>query len=128
MVSSKRLIELARKWKKIAVSGKKRNFIASRGHVFLYTVDDRRFMIPLSYLNNELFRELFRMAEEVFGLPTDGPIKVPCDTEFMENLLSIIRYSSSMHVERAEALTVSNGHCRASAVPVDLQNLQLVVM
>ncbi|KAG0477822.1 hypothetical protein HPP92_012541 [Vanilla planifolia] len=75
MVGSKRLSELAKKWKKMAVSGRKRIFVASRGHVFLYTIDGWRFMIPLPYLNNELFRELFRMAEEVFGLPTDGPIK-----------------------------------------------------
>ncbi|KAK8948242.1 hypothetical protein KSP40_PGU015544 [Platanthera guangdongensis] len=114
--SSKRLIEMARKWKKIAVFGRKRissgtrTVVASRGHVFVYSADNRRFIIPLTYLSSDIFRELLRMSEEEFGLPTNGPVTLPFDASFLEYLLSLLKFPIPMEVERAALISISN--CR----------------
>ncbi|CAN1770904.1 Auxin-responsive protein SAUR36 [Linum perenne] len=59
--------------------------VANRGHFVVYTADFKRFVLPLSYLEHAVFRELFQKSEEEFGVPCDGPIMVPCDSVFMEN-------------------------------------------
>ncbi|KAL2936954.1 Auxin-responsive protein SAUR64 [Bienertia sinuspersici] len=53
--------------------------------------DGRQFEVPLFYLMNEVFRNLFRMAEEEFGLPTDRPITLLCDLVFLEYAMFRIR-------------------------------------
>lgn len=75
--------------------------LASRGHVFVYTTDGKRFMVPLAYLKNDIFRELFKMSEEVFGLPSNGPITLPCDAANMEYIVSLLRSQASRDVESA---------------------------
>ena len=52
--------------------------VADKGHFVVYTTDKRRFVVPLMYLNNEIFRELLKMSEDEFELPNDGPITLPC--------------------------------------------------
>ncbi|KAF9663349.1 hypothetical protein SADUNF_Sadunf17G0040600 [Salix dunnii] len=42
------------------------------------------FFFSLRYLNNEIVREILRLADEEFGLPSSGPLMLPCDGEFME--------------------------------------------
>lgn len=51
---------------------------AQKGHFVVYTADQRRFVIPLKYLKNNIIGELFRIAEDEFGLPNSGPITLPC--------------------------------------------------
>ncbi|KAL6011855.1 hypothetical protein ACLOJK_002321 [Asimina triloba] len=65
--------------------------IADKGHFVVYTVDGRRFMVPLEYLHCPIFQQLFKMSEDAFGLPSDGPIKLPCDTVFMECIVSFLQ-------------------------------------
>ncbi|KAF8377737.1 hypothetical protein HHK36_031122 [Tetracentron sinense] len=91
MVSPKRLIAMARKWGKLAAMGRRRislpkatNGLADRGHFIVYTTDNKRFLVPLPYLSSKIFRELFKMSEDEFGLPSDGPITLPCDAVFLE--------------------------------------------
>ncbi|KAL6963635.1 hypothetical protein U1Q18_034642 [Sarracenia purpurea var. burkii] len=73
---SKKLIQMARKWQKLATISRKRiSFPRTKfdeGHFVVYTADQRRFVIPLAYLNTELFRKLLKMAEEEYGLPIHG--------------------------------------------------------
>ncbi|KAK8952502.1 hypothetical protein KSP39_PZI004395 [Platanthera zijinensis] len=125
---------MARRWKKMAVLGRKRilsatqNAVASRGHVFVYSADGRRFTIPLRYLSGSIFHELLRISEEEFGLPADGPITVPCDAAFMERVLFALRRPTSMDVETAVLLSISN--CRlvkSSSSFEDLQKKQVLV-
>ncbi|KAK8948243.1 hypothetical protein KSP40_PGU015543 [Platanthera guangdongensis] len=117
MVSSKRLIEMARKWKKMAVLGRKRissatrTVVASRGHVFVYSADKRRFKIPLAYLSSDIFGELLKMSEEEFGLPAIGPITLPFDASFLEYLLSLLKFRVPMEIERAALVSISNCRC-----------------
>ncbi|KAK8960255.1 hypothetical protein KSP40_PGU003799 [Platanthera guangdongensis] len=134
MVSSKRLIEMARKSKKMAVLGRKRIssatriVVASRGHVFIYSADKRRFKIPLAYLNSDIFRELLRMSEEEFGLPTIGPITLPFDASFLEYLLSLLKIPVPMEVERAALVSISNCRCMAPTLSIDEFCMQQVVL
>ncbi|KAK3431023.1 hypothetical protein EUGRSUZ_E04346 [Eucalyptus grandis] len=91
MISTKKLIQMARKWRKMATIGRKRisfhrtnsksastnvnrSSVAQKGHFVVYTTDERRFMISLSFLSNDIVRELFRVSEEEFGIPCDERI------------------------------------------------------
>ncbi|KAK9129307.1 hypothetical protein Sjap_009794 [Stephania japonica] len=102
MIKPKRLMEMARKWRKAAAIGRRRislmqssnvkvlggnkssDSIAEKGHFVVYTIDNVRFVIPLKFLSSDIFRELLRMSEEKFGLPGSGPITLPCDSVFLK--------------------------------------------
>ena len=90
MISAKKLIKLAKKWQKLAALRRKRialpqmdrsscstSEMADKGHFVVYSADQKRFLLPLNYLNNKIVRELLKLAEEEFGLPTNGPLIVP---------------------------------------------------
>ena len=69
---------------------------------FLHT-NQRQFVISLVYLNNETIRELFKLSEEEFGLPSDGlgwAITLPCDSIFMEYVISLIQHSVAKGPEK----------------------------
>lgn len=40
--------------------------------------EQRRFVIPVEYLNHPRFAELLKETEEEFGFRNDGPIVIPC--------------------------------------------------
>lgn len=63
--------------------------VADTGHFVVYSSDNRRFAIPLVYLNNEIFRELLRMSEDKYGTPSEGPIILPCDLVFMDYVILV---------------------------------------
>ena len=65
-------------------------------------------MIPLVYLNNEIVREIFKLSEEEFGLPSDGPVTLPCDSVFMEHVISLIQRGVDKNLEKALLATVSS--------------------
>ncbi|KAJ9704579.1 hypothetical protein PVL29_002912 [Vitis rotundifolia] len=109
---------MAREWQKVAAIRRKRislprthqdldagycstSSVADKGHFVVYTADQRRFMIPLVYLNSKIFRELFEMSEEEFGLPSDGPITLPCDSFFMEYIIFLVQRGVAKDLEKA---------------------------
>ncbi|KAL2936943.1 Auxin-responsive protein SAUR62 [Bienertia sinuspersici] len=50
------------------------------------------------------------MAEEEFGLMSEGPITLPCDSSFMEYAISILQRHASEALEKADfAKTQSHG-------------------
>ncbi|XP_002279305.2 auxin-responsive protein SAUR68 [Vitis vinifera] len=121
---------MAREWQKVAAIRRKRislprtsqylgaghcstSSVADKGHFVVYTADQRRFMIPLVYLNSEIFRELFEMSEEEFGLPSDGPITLPCDSFFMEYILFLVQRGVAKNLEKA--LLTSVAHTQSSS-------------
>ncbi|KAL6963634.1 hypothetical protein U1Q18_034641 [Sarracenia purpurea var. burkii] len=101
MISSKKLLKMARKWQKLATISRKRiSFPRTKGHFdeghfVVYTADQRRFVIPLAYLNTELFRELLKMAEEEYGLPSHGADRrrflVPLANFNNENFIELLK-------------------------------------
>ncbi|KAH7692283.1 Small auxin-up RNA protein [Dioscorea alata] len=73
--------------------------VAEKGHFNVYTSEGKRFIVPLAYLDNRIFKELLRISEEEFGLPCDGPITLPCDAASMEYVLSLLRRGVSKEIE-----------------------------
>ncbi|XP_061346921.1 auxin-responsive protein SAUR64-like [Gastrolobium bilobum] len=107
---------MARKWQRLVgikrkeISLPRMNHkvkVADKGHFVVYTIDKGRFVIPLAYLRSKIFRELFRMSKEQFGLPNDGPITLPCDADFLEYVVSLVQKHVSTDLENAVQLIAS---------------------
>ncbi|KAL5803641.1 hypothetical protein ACOSQ4_031946 [Xanthoceras sorbifolium] len=125
MTSLKKLIRMAKKWQKLAGRNQKRVLfprnngdvdaeMADEGHFVVYTTDRRRFTFPISYLSNYIFLELLRMSEEEFGLPSNGPITLPCDAIFMEYVVSLIQGCVDRHLQEALLMSVASSRCSPS--------------
>ncbi|KAK9690686.1 hypothetical protein RND81_09G147000 [Saponaria officinalis] len=119
MISTKKLIKMARKWQKFAAASRRRvswprTNVSDKGHVFIYASDGKRFTIPLTYLKSEIIQQLFRMAEEEFGLTSDGPITLPCDSNLMEYALSVLERHLTEDLQKAFILSVAEC-CSSSA-------------
>ncbi|XP_058006642.1 auxin-responsive protein SAUR68-like [Hevea brasiliensis] len=131
MISPKKLIKISRNWHRIAsVRRKGTSFrrISSNttadlpntssstrtGNFVIYTNDCRRFAIPLAYLSNNVIRELFKMSEDVFGLPSEGATKFPCDAVFMEYVVSLIKRGLAKDVKKALIMFMETSCCSIS--------------
>ncbi|XP_038705384.1 auxin-responsive protein SAUR68-like [Tripterygium wilfordii] len=129
MISTKKLFRLARKWQKfVAIRRKRVSFptskdvldvescctsSTSKGYFVVYTNDQRRFVLPLKFLNHDVVQELFKLAEEEFGLPSDGPLTLPCDASFMEYVIALIQHHISKDVQKALLMSISS-RCSSS--------------
>ncbi|GMP67040.1 hypothetical protein CsSME_00027163 [Camellia sinensis var. sinensis] len=99
-----------------------------KGHFTVYTADQKRFVIPLVYLNNDIFRVLLKVAEEEYGLPRDGPITLPCDAVFMDDVASLIRRHTAKDLQRELLTTITSGCCLSfSYLQEGLTDQQLLV-
>ncbi|KAJ9704637.1 hypothetical protein PVL29_002946 [Vitis rotundifolia] len=124
MINPKKLTRMV-KWQKVAALGRKRislqrinkgadanscstSTVAEKGHFVVYSSDRRGFVIPLAYLNSEIFRELLQMSEEEFGIQSDGPITLPCDSVFMDYVISFIQRGVAKDLERALILSLAS--------------------
>ncbi|XP_022633735.1 auxin-induced protein 6B-like [Vigna radiata var. radiata] len=61
-----------------------------KGYIAVYVGDQRkRFMIPVSYLNQPSFQDLLSQAEEEFGYdhPTGG-LTIPCGEDVFSDITS----------------------------------------
>ncbi|KAM0947373.1 putative small auxin-up RNA [Dioscorea sansibarensis] len=108
---------MMRKWQKVVAMARKitsprasgcsdinecsTSSVAERGHLHEYSLEGKRFTIPLAYLNNVVFKELLKRSEEEFGLPSDGPITLPCDAVSIVCVLSMLRKGVSKEMETA---------------------------
>ncbi|XP_052167419.1 auxin-responsive protein SAUR36 [Oryza sativa Japonica Group] len=113
MISAKRLVQLAKKWQRMAALGRKRvmaaaqeteecsTSVAVKGHCVMYTADGRRFEVPLVYLGMRVFIELLRMSQEEFGFTSDGRIMLPCDAAEMEYAMCLLKRNASADVVNA---------------------------
>ncbi|KAL2923071.1 Auxin-responsive protein SAUR66 [Bienertia sinuspersici] len=105
MISAKKLIKMARKWQKTAATSRKRlslqRTVTDKGHIVVYTIEGRRFMIPLMCLKREIFRELFRMAEQELGIAISAAIMLPCDASFIEYVILMIQRNATEDLEKA---------------------------
>ncbi|XP_019157551.1 PREDICTED: auxin-responsive protein SAUR68-like [Ipomoea nil] len=129
MISSKKLIKLAKRWKKFgklaAIRRKRISFsrqnddadscstssAVNKGHFSVYTADQKRFVVPLSYLENEIIRQLLNLSEEEFGLPCNGPIILPCDAAFLDYIISLLsRRGLSKELENALLISVTTSY------------------
>ncbi|XP_058733623.1 auxin-responsive protein SAUR68-like [Vicia villosa] len=103
---------MAKKWQKMAVRRRKRisylrnevvlkSPAVNKGHFVVYSIDRKRFVVPLEYLSTNVFRELFKWSEEVFGLPGNRPIMLPCDSVFLNYAISLVQERIPEDVEKA---------------------------
>ncbi|KAE8724918.1 putative SAUR-like auxin-responsive protein family [Hibiscus syriacus] len=128
MISAKKLINLTRKWQQMAsIRGKRitlprttmeaetnscsTSSVVDKGHFVVYSVDRKRFVLPLEYLKNKIVMELFNLAEEEFGLPGNGLLILPCDANFMKYVIALIKRKPSKEVEKALIMSVNRGRC-----------------
>ncbi|PHT64786.1 Auxin-responsive protein SAUR67 [Capsicum annuum] len=144
MISTNKLIKMARKWQKFAAMQRKRisltgngsdadgcstysPSIVGKGHFVVYT-DQTRFVIPLDYIENEVIRQLLITSEEVFGLSSAGPITLPCDSSFMDYIISLIKKSvAAGGLHKALLLSIPSCCCSTSSLQQESQNQQLLV-
>ncbi|XWS55147.1 hypothetical protein CRYUN_Cryun10bG0149800 [Craigia yunnanensis] len=132
MISAKKLIKMARKWQKLAAIKRKRitfsrttkdvdtnscstSSMVDKGHFVVYSADEKRFVLPLEYLKNEIVMVLFKLAEEEFGLPSHGHLTLPCDAAFMKYVIGLIKKKVSKEVEKALIMSVVSGRCSSSS-------------
>ncbi|KAF8027678.1 hypothetical protein BT93_E0555 [Corymbia citriodora subsp. variegata] len=132
MICTKKLLKIARKWKKIVTPGRKRIShprtrklsgvqncevleVSEKGHFVIYSTDGRRFAIPLPCLQTYIFQELLKLAEEEFGLSSDGPIRMPFDAAAMNYAISLLRRGLSEDSQRELLDVISLGCCLSSS-------------
>ncbi|OIT03416.1 auxin-responsive protein saur64 [Nicotiana attenuata] len=144
MVSIKKLIKMARRWQKFAAKQRKRislprssyndaescstsSSIVGKGHFVVYTTDQKRFVVPLAYLKHEIIRELLHMSEEEFGLPSDGPITLPCDALFLNYIISLIRRGVTVDPQNALLVSVASTRCSSASYLQEPSHRQLLV-
>ncbi|KAM3201150.1 hypothetical protein P3L10_033513 [Capsicum annuum] len=145
MISTKKLIKMARRWQKFAAMQRKRisfprngsdaescstssSAIVEKGHFVVYTIDQARFVIPLAYLENEIIRELLNISEEEFGLPSGGPITLPCDSTFMDYIVSLIKKGiTAGDLHKALLLSITSCCCSTSTLHQESGNQQILV-
>ncbi|XP_055820457.1 auxin-responsive protein SAUR68-like [Solanum dulcamara] len=145
MISTKKLIKMARRWQKFAVMQRKRisfprngsdidscstcsSSIVEKGHFVVYTADQVRFVIPLAYLENEVIRQLLNMSEEEFGLTSGGPITLPCDSAFMDYIISLIKKGiASGGLHNALLLSIPSCCCSTSSFHQESGTQQILV-
>ena len=145
MISTKKLIKMARKWQKFAAMQRKRisfprnvsdadscsmssSSTVEKGHFVVYTVDQARFVIPLVYLENEIIRKLLNMSEEEFGLLNGGPITLPCDSAFMDYIILLIKKGiTAGDLHNALLLSIPSSCCSTSSLHQESGIQQLLV-
>ncbi|XP_059647580.1 auxin-induced protein 15A-like [Cornus florida] len=66
-----------------------------KGHFAVYVGEShKRFVIPISYLNHPLFRNLLHQAEEEFGFDHPmGGLTIPCSEDYFISLSSLLNSS-----------------------------------
>ncbi|KDP36840.1 hypothetical protein JCGZ_08131 [Jatropha curcas] len=144
MINPKKVIEIASKWQNAASLKRRRRSsrgiclptnhtgssenkckvqVAQKGHFVVYSIDKKRFVVPLYYLNHSIFKELFKMSEEEFGLPGTGPIVLPCDAVSMEYVISLVK----QHFTDQESYIRSMVDCGCSFTPNNLGSQQIPI-
>lgn len=68
------------------------------------------FEVPLEYLKNDIFQELFRMAEEEFGFISNGHMRLPRDAIFIDQAISLLQRNVAKDVQQTLQLTLSPYH------------------
>src|ERR1700733_9874085 len=64
-----------------------------KGYLAVYVGEfqKKRFLVPISYLNQPLFQELLQKAEEEFGFSHPmGALTIPCREDTFLNLTSLL--------------------------------------
>nr|GEW55371.1 auxin-responsive protein SAUR64-like [Tanacetum cinerariifolium] len=99
----KKIVKRVRKWRSEAQksdASKRNDYATNKGHFVVYAADQSRFVMPLHYLNSNIFMELLRISEDEFGLPKNGPITLSCDSILMNYLVNVLERGLSDDLEK----------------------------
>ncbi|KAK6926250.1 Small auxin-up RNA [Dillenia turbinata] len=112
----RRISSQAQKAKSGAKKGVPTTSDAKRGSFVAYTSDGRKCSIPLSYLDHEIFKQLFKMSKEEFGLQSDGRVRLACDSVFLEYIVLLLRGGIvDEELEQALLVSLATSGCSAAA-------------
>ncbi|KAK8582417.1 hypothetical protein V6N13_069195 [Hibiscus sabdariffa] len=70
-----------------------------KGYFAVYVGESqkKRFIVPISFLNNPSFQELLRVAEEEFGFNHPmGGLTIPCREEVFIDELALVSYTAKI--------------------------------
>ncbi|KAL8139529.1 hypothetical protein V2J09_005550 [Rumex salicifolius] len=111
MISSKTLIKLAKKWQRLTTLKRKRiSYLEAEEEKCCS--DEKRFMVPLTYLKSNIFVKLLDMAMEMQG---DGPIMLPWEASFVEYALSLIQRCVGEDLQEAFLVSMATSNCLLSS-------------
>lgn len=84
-----RLRHMLRRWRKKATAAARRTpSPVPSGHVAVCVgASSKRFVVRTTYLNHPAFEELLDQAQEEYGFVNSGPLAIPCDETFFEELI-----------------------------------------
>uniref|UniRef100_A0A6N2MT61 Auxin-responsive protein n=1 Tax=Salix viminalis TaxID=40686 RepID=A0A6N2MT61_SALVM len=55
--------------------------------------------------------ELLKPAEEEFGLPSNGPLTLPCDAELIEYVVGLIKQGITRDLEKTLLVFIASSRC-----------------
>ncbi|KAL4572820.1 hypothetical protein LXL04_019606 [Taraxacum kok-saghyz] len=93
-----------------------------KGHFAVYTSDEIRFVMPLGYLKNDIFQEVLKVAEDEYGLQTDGPIRLPFEATFMKYMIYLIERCVCNDIEKALLMSIITSERRLSNSNIQLEH------
>lgn len=115
---------MARKWHKHAIEQRERRVTQKscsvltkaekKGHFVIYSTDKMRFVLPLVYLENNIFKQLFKLAEEEFGVCTNMPLTLPFDAKVIKYLITLVQGNAAKDLDEAVLVSLtSSTQCQA---------------
>ncbi|XP_071736089.1 auxin-responsive protein SAUR21-like [Rutidosis leptorrhynchoides] len=97
MLFSSSLLCNVKSFSKLNVYGKRNNQMdVPKGHLAVYVGENekRRFVVPLSFLEQPLFQDLLRQSEEEYGFDHPmGGLTVSCQEDKFFELISVLYFS-----------------------------------
>ncbi|XP_065615784.1 auxin-responsive protein SAUR71-like [Quercus suber] len=97
-----RIRQMVQRWRKKARIAAARALappsptVVPAGHVAVCVgTSCKRFIVRATHLNHPIFKRLLVQAEEEYGFSNQGPLTIPCDESFFEEVLRVVTRSSS---------------------------------
>ncbi|CAN4095439.1 unnamed protein product [Withania somnifera] len=85
-----KLRQMLQRWRKKAATTSRGRvpMDVPSGHVAITIgTNCKRYVVRATYLNHPMFKKLLSQAEEEYGFTNSGPLAIPCDESFFEELL-----------------------------------------
>ncbi|KAB2635496.1 indole-3-acetic acid-induced protein ARG7-like [Pyrus ussuriensis x Pyrus communis] len=87
------------------------------GHVAICVGSScKRFVVRATYLNHPIFQKLLVQAEEEYGFANQGPLAIPCDESFFEEVLRVLARSESGNSGRFLSIEDLQRRCHVDAL------------
>lgn len=131
---------MERKWQKTAGGKRKRipynrddvdmfSSAANKGHFVVYSIDHKRFVVPLKYLKRTVFKELLKWSEEEFGFDPNGPLVLPCESVVLEYVISLVKERAPEELDKVliASMATCHGLVSSSFVPSANSHQQSII-